>query len=119
MECWRRLILIDLILKEEILMKKLFLIITIFFATSLFSSSSYSQIIAPSGTASEASQLIFYYDNADSSSFIQVGNDDNTESVWIHVQVFRSFDPSDDPPAAPVLCEERNFVDFLSFRFFG
>ena len=74
-----------------------------------------SQIIAPTGNPIGASsQLIFYFNQiaAAGDSVIQVTNTNDTEGVWIHVQFFRTFDPND--PGDPIVCDERDFVDFLT-----
>jgi len=91
----------------------------------------YSQIVRPTGTSSKASsQLIYVYDSFDednpdleNASAIQVTNTNDTEGVWIHVQVFRNFDPDVsftadggfvNGPEQPVICDERDFIDFLT-----
>ena len=74
-----------------------------------------SQIIAPTGISTRASsQLISYYDVEGDDAAIQVTNTNDTEGVWIHVQIFRSFDPDGGGPLDPVICDERDFVDFLT-----
>ena len=99
-----------------------------------FVESSYSQIVAPTGvTSRQASQLIYYYvkvdtdddaddfvvggstDNADST--IQITNTNDSQGVWIHVQMFRSYDADLDLEATTddkIICEERDFIDFLT-----
>ena len=62
--------------------------------------------------------MVYYYsqDN-EGDTTIQVTNSNDTEGVWIHVQLFRSFDVTDDPGDADlnkVICDERDFVDFLT-----
>ena len=97
------------------------LIVTIIFLIT-FQQYSNSQIIAPIGNSAKAtSQLIFYYDNdeegdSDDDGTIQVANTNDTEGVWIHVQIFRSFDPNEGNGTNDdvVICDERNFVDFLT-----
>ena len=79
----------------------------------------YSQIISPNGVSTRASsQMIYWYDIAlDGQTIIQVTNTNDTEGVWIHVQIFRSFDPDGNPgngDGDEVICEERDFVDFLT-----
>jgi len=96
----------------------------------------FSQIIRATGTSSEASsQLIYWYDNIylegiyDVGTQIQVTNTNDTEGVWIHVQIFRNYDPDldtvgggeadggadlDNGPHPPVICDERDFIDFLT-----
>ena len=90
---------------------KLILIMLVF----SFTNNAYSQIIRPTGTTASASQLVYYYDNSgpEIQSYIQVTNDNDVESVWIHVQIFRTFNPS---PAVgdTVFCDERDFVDMLT-----
>lgn len=81
-----------------------------------------SQIIRATGNAVEASsQIIYYYDGTidlSEVSLLQITNTNDTSSVWIHVQLFRSYDPDNDAftegNIPPVFCEERNFVDFLT-----
>jgi len=76
---------------------------------------SYSQIVAPTGISTRASsQLVYYYDQASSDSVIQVANTNDTTSVWVHVQIFRSFNAGDSTTPNIVLCDERDFVDFLT-----
>ena len=104
-------------------MKKFSLIIFSFVFLFLLTTSSNSQIIKPTGTSTEASsQLIYFYDEVDNGDTIrnfelytQVTNTNDTQGVWIHVQIFRSFDPADnDDSSDVVICDERNFVDFLT-----
>ena len=74
-----------------------------------------SQIIAPAGVSTRASsQLIYHFNQIGGAgdTVIQVTNTNDTEGVWIHVQFFRSLDPND--PGAPIVCDERDFVDFLT-----
>lgn len=78
---------------------------------------SYSQVIEATGTSQEASsQLVYYYNlNLGSRNQLQVTNTNDTVGVWIHVQIFRSFDPDTfENPTPAVICDERNFVDFLT-----
>lgn len=99
-----------------------------------FTPETFPQIIRPTGISTKASsQLIYIYDSFGEgeaefagSSGIQVTNTNDTEGVWIHVQIFRSFDPDfslgasgddggiDFGPEPPVICDERNFIDFLT-----
>ena len=92
------------------------LVLIIFMALFIVPTVSHSQIIRATGNATEAStQLIFYYDQASENSVIQVTNTNDTESVTIHVQLFRSFDPDDDATTDnAVFCDERDFVDLLT-----
>ena len=74
-----------------------------------------SQIITPTGVSTRASSQLVYYFNqigAAGDTVIQVTNINDTEGVWIHVQFFRTFDPND--PGDPIVCDERDFVDFLT-----
>ena len=81
-----------------------------------------AQIVRATGNATESSsQLIYIYDQSneganDDDTYIQITNTNDTQAVWIHVQVFRSFDPDgpEDPNVSPTICDERNFVDFLT-----
>jgi len=76
----------------------------------------FSQIIKPTGNFSrQSSQLIYVYDNIDSSNseYLQVTNTNDTESVWVHVQIFRNFNVTSSP-LVNVICDERDFVDFLT-----
>ena len=77
-----------------------------------------AQIIRTTGNIAEASsQLIFYYDAEDEDPVTHITNTNDTEGVWIHVQIFRSFDVTDDNSDADVnkvICDERDFVDFLT-----
>lgn len=90
----------------------LILILVLFMLPAL----SVAQIIEATGKPTEASsQLIYYYNQEDGDSTIQVTNTNDTTSVWIHVQIFRSFDPDEgDDNVLPVICDERNFVDLLT-----
>ena len=102
---------------------KLFLIFTVFLFLPKVSE---SQIIRTTGNPDEASsQLVYWYDNTVDGVFdillstIQVTNTNPSEGVFIHVQIFRSFDPTDtgndDADKSDVIrCEERDFVDFLT-----
>ena len=78
-----------------------------------------AQIIKTTGSTSKSSsQLVYYYAQDEfGDAVIQITNTNDTEGVWIHVQLFRSFDVTDDPDDADlnkVICDERNFVDFLT-----
>ena len=76
-----------------------------------------SQIIRPTGNPDKASsQLIYFYSNViEGPTVIQVTNTNDVEGVWIHVQIFRSFDTDGpDMGADPVICDERDFADFLT-----
>jgi len=80
-----------------------------------------SQVIEATGNSQEAaSQLIYYYNLAQGGvqepdeNHIQVTNVNDTDGTWIHVQVFRSYDPDGDGSAALVTCDERDFIDFLT-----
>jgi hypothetical protein len=71
-------------------------------------------------TTRQASQLVLWYDQVLHSgplgrfSFIQVTNGSSTTGVRIHVQFFRSFNSDFGNPATAVLCDEREFNDFLT-----
>jgi len=77
-----------------------------------------SQIIKPTGVNSRASsQLVYYFDDYIEDSEIQVTNTNDTQGVWIHVQIFRSFDADGSDVEAStdkIICDERDFVDFLT-----
>lgn len=82
---------------------------------------SHSQVIKPAGTTDElASQLIHWYDQdgitTGRSSLLQITNTNDVSGVWLHVQVFRSFDSDEslETPDDKVICNERDFVDFLT-----
>jgi len=76
---------------------------------------SYSQVIEPTGTSQEASsQLIYYYNLVQGNNDIQVTNTNDTTGVTVHVQVFRSFDADGSGGAPPTICDERDFIDFLT-----
>jgi len=81
-------------------------------------SKSHSQIIAPTGTTSrQSSQLVYWYDEYDNDTFVQVTNTNDTQGVWIHVQIFRSFDQDDSDygtSSDKVICDERDFIDFFT-----
>ena len=89
-----------------------------------FSTPGFSQVIVEAPNINKAStQLIYYYDTvvladnqggAAANTVIQVTNTNDTEAITIHVQIFRSFDPDDDGPADPVICDERDFIDLLT-----
>lgn len=79
-----------------------------------------SQTIRATGDVTEASTQLIYYYNEDLlednvCNDIQVTNTNDTQPVWVHVQIFRSFDP-DGPegPIPPTICDERDFVDLLT-----
>lgn len=87
-----------------------FLVLTLTLLIS-FPNISKAQIVQPSGKVTEASsQLVYFYDLVDSDSTLFVTNTNDTESVWIHVQIFRSFGPINNP----TICDERDFVDLLT-----
>ena len=101
------------------IIKKIILTILILF----ISNQTFAQVIAPTGVSTRAtSQLVFYYDVTEDppgtgtqSSVIQVTNTNDTEGVWIHVQIFRNLNPDDSNATADnILCDERDFVDFLT-----
>ena len=75
-----------------------------------------SQIIRATGNPTEAStQLIFVYNQHDEDTDIQITNTNDTEGVWIHVQIFRNDDTDGDGLISDdIFCEERDFVDFLT-----
>lgn len=82
-----------------------------------------SQVIEATGNSQEsASQLIYYYNLAQQDTIgsendenhIQVTNVNDTTGTWIHVKVFRTYDPNLGDPTSTVICDERNFVDFLT-----
>lgn len=79
---------------------------------------SHSQIVQATGNSDEAaSQLIYWYDAewGPQAATAQVTNTNDTTGVWIHVQIFRSFDPDGAAgPTPATICDERNFVDFLT-----
>ena len=96
-------------------MRKISFFILLLAAFLILPKVSDAQIIKATGNITEASsQLILYYDNEDTDTQIQVTNTNDTESVWIHVQIFRSFDPDDAGPIDPTICDERDFVDLLT-----
>ena len=81
----------------------------------------YSQIIRQAGTTDRhSSQLVLWYDNdqitTDRATSIQITNASNTDSVWIHVQIFDSFDTDGDITTTgdKVICHEFDFPDFLT-----
>lgn len=80
------------------------------------SSTSQAQIIRATGNSTEASsQLIFYYDELEEGdTAIQVTNTNDTQGVWVHVQIFRSYNSGDSTNVIPVFCDERDFVDFYT-----
>lgn len=104
-------------------MKKIYfnLLLSILFVSACFIplSNSNAQIIRANGNPTEASsQLIYYYATIDIyDSEIHVTNTHESEGTYIHVQIFRSFDADGDMEngtVTPVICDERNFVDFLT-----
>lgn len=108
-------------------MKKNILRTIILLLTLCFAHQAYAQVVAPTGTISRSSsQLIYFYDQStivesstETTSYIQVTNTSLSEEVWIHVQVFRNFDPDGFPgngDGDEVICDERNFVDMLTPR---
>jgi hypothetical protein len=71
-------------------------------------------------TELQASQLIFWYDQTTTTtpdlnrfSYIQVTNAADTP-VTVHVQIFRSSNPSFGNPATAVLCDELDFNDLYT-----
>ena len=93
-------------------LKKLILICLMM---SLGSHVSYSQIVAPTGISTRATSQLIYFYNLDefTESFIQVTNTNDTEGVWIHVQIFRNHNDDANEPDL-IECDERDFVDFLT-----
>ena len=74
-----------------------------------------AQIIAPTGISSRAtSQLVFYYDNNTEDPFFHITNTNDTEGVWVHVQMFMNDDVGNDDGTPDIICVERDFVDFLT-----
>jgi len=75
-----------------------------------------AQVIEATGTSQEASsQLIYYYNLlTGGDNYVQVTNTNDTEGVTIHVQIFRSYDIDAEGPTPPVICDERDFIDFLT-----
>ncbi len=78
-----------------------------------FSASANAQFVKPTGTTGSSSQLVYYYDNSgpEISSYIQVTNNNDTQPVWLHVQIFRNFLTQGEVLTS---CDERNFVDMLT-----
>lgn len=69
---------------------------------------SFSQIVKPTGKSTRASsQLFYFYDETFPDTDIQVTNTNDTQSVTIHVQIFRN-----DGDA--IVCDERDFFDELT-----
>ena len=67
---------------------------------------------APTGITTRAtSQLIYYYDVFSENVDIQLTNTNDTEGVWVHVQIFRNVNTSAEEG---VFCDERDFIDFLT-----
>ena len=67
-------------------------------------------IQAPTGITTRAtSQLIYHYDLNDTTG-IQLTNTNDTEGVWVHVQIFRNLNTNMEG----IFCDERDFVDFLT-----
>ena len=96
---------------------KLVALMLVVFSILVFNpTTSEAQIIKPNGNPNEASsQLIFYYATIDEDSEIQITNTHETMGTWIHVQIFRSFNSNPDPTNVnAVICDERNFADFLT-----
>ena len=88
-----------------------YILLALFMAVG-FSTMSFAQVDT-TGTPDRAStQLIYYYDEADGENYLTVTNTNDSSGVTIHVQIFRNYDPDD--PGAPVLCDERDFFDFLT-----
>jgi len=78
---------------------------------------SYSQIVQATGNSNEASsQLIYWYDTdyGPQAATARVTNTNDTTGVWIHVQVFRSYDNDGSVGGSKTICDERDFVDFLT-----
>lgn len=80
-----------------------------------------SQTIRATGDVTEASSQLIYYYNEDLleddivCNDVQVTNTNDTEPVWVHVQIFRNFDPDGPQGDAPAtICDERNFIDMLT-----
>ena len=92
-------------------------LLAIAFSLMLFlPAKSYSQVVKTTGNATEASsQLVYYYDAIDGDATVQVTNTNDTEGVWVHVQIFENYDANDaSEMVTPVICEERDFIDFLT-----
>ena len=80
----------------------------------VFPKTSFSQVVIPSGTATEASgQLIYVFGSADSPETLHITNTNDTVGIWIHVQVFINED-TDADLIFDRICDERDFVDFLT-----
>jgi len=104
-------------IKKSLIFSMYLLLLAGLFITA---SPSYSQVIRATGDVTEASsQLIYYFnedlDRDDICNDVQVTNTNDTQPVYIHVQIFRSFDP-DGPenPIPPTICDERDFIDLLT-----
>jgi len=94
-------------------------LLAIAFSLMLFlPAKSYSQVVQATGNSDEASsQLIYWYDTiyGPQAATAQVTNTNDTTGVWIHVQIFRSFDTDTTPGNGnEVICDERDFFDFLT-----
>ena len=98
--------------------------ITLLVFLSLYlSTSAFSQIRKTVGEISKASsQLVFWYDetsfiagiSTNRNSFLQLTNTNEFEGVWVHVQIYRSFNNNPDAGFDEVVrCAESNFVDFF------
>ena len=84
----------------------------------------FSQIRKTVGEISKASsQLVFWYDetsfiagiSTNRNSFLQLTNTNEFEGVWVHVQIYRSFNNNPDAGFDEVVrCAESNFVDFYT-----
>lgn len=95
----------------------LFTLLLLLSAGLILVTESNAQIVRPNGNPMEASsQLIYYYATIDfEDAEIQVTNTNDTQGTWVHVQIFRSFNSNEDPEnVSPVICDERDFVDFLT-----
>ena len=75
-----------------------------------------AQILKPTGTFTrQSSQMIYWYDAEESDPDVQITNTNDTEGVWIHVQMFQNDDPDGTPGTGDeIICDERDFVDFLT-----
>jgi len=90
-------------------------LLAVVFSLLLFLPKSFAQIVHATGNATESSsQLVYYYDEFESESLVQVTNTNDTDGVWIHVQIFRNYDANEGEGVTPVICDERDFVDFLT-----
>ena len=90
------------------------LIVAIILLSGFYVTDANSQVSAGGLVTRPSSQLVFWYDEINRDSFLQVTNTNPNFPVGIHVQIFQTFDPDMTGPAPVVRCVEADFNDVLT-----